>query len=607
MDTRKVRANPVSRESGRAHYVKHNAITRVPRAYVYLDTEAQRTEHPTREVQSFRLGVAAFDARSKDHVGWQPREWCRSTEYATLWEWITSKCRSKARTVLVAHNLSYDLRISHAFTELPRLGWEFVNGRLDDGQVWVLYKKGDRTLICVDTLSWVPKNLETLGGLVGFRKCALPAWADDDAAWFKRCIRDVEILGEVWRRLITWVEVDDLGQWKFSGAGQSWAALRHRFYTHKLFVHADDDARSAERRAAMTGRCEAWKHGRLIDGPYQEWDFTTAYARIGVECDVPTTLVGEARRATLADVLKWSKRRAVLCDVTVTTDVPVLSYRDDAGIRWPVGTFRTTCWENELTVAVADGARVTIERAWVYRRAPALRAFCTWILEGLDGSRGDVDPVIRVALKHWSRAIVGRMAAQWTRWEVWGESPRSDVSMYSVHDGSDDERFNMMQLGHQLVRERGKPENPDAMVAVMSWIMAESRVRLWDAMQVAELDNVVYVDTDSVITTPAGSMNLQRAHIPGLRIKSEYADLEILGPRQIVPNGVLRAAGVPRGARRVDSATWSAEVWGGLSRSLRTGQVSEVEVARRTFQLQGVDKRRLHVDAHETDALTVTA
>lgn len=593
-----VRPRPVPdrvRSSPRAHYVRHNATTRVPRSHVYLDTEAYRTKVGRTERQTFRLAVAAHDARSHKGDGWRDRRWYQATDTAGLWLWISGCCRSKARTVLVCHNLAYDMRISNAFAELPACGWQFVNGRVDDRQVWFLWKRGSQTLCCVDSVSWCPVSLEHLGDLCGIPKLALPDDADDQATWFARCERDVEILADVWRRLMGWVEDEDLGNWRFSGAGQSWSAFRHRFYTHKLFVHADDDARVAERAAAHTGRCEAWRHGQLRGGPFTEWDFTTAYAQIGRECDVPTTLVGEVPKPTLEKVFSFAQSRAVLVECEVTTDVPTLPCRTESGICWPVGTFRTTCWDSELELVASRGADVVVERAWVYRRAPALRDFCTWVLSGLDGSRGIVDPVVRVALKHWSRAIVGRMAAQWSRWDRYGTASVADVAVFRAYDADDDESWRAMQLGHQLFRQRGRPENPDASVAVMSWIMAESRVRLWRAMETAGFGNVVYCDTDSLIVTPAGDRALESAAIPGLRVKGEWRSLKVLGPRQLVPGAQLRAAGVPRGAVQVGPAQWEADVWSGLSRSLSAGAPSSVEVARRRFTLLGTDNRRLHL------------
>jgi hypothetical protein len=526
-------------------------------------------------------------------------------ENGVLWDWITSRCRAKSRTVLVAHNLAYDLRISHAFTELPARGWQFRSGRVDDGNAWMIWTNSGRTLVCVDSLAWVPKSLEVLGELVGIAKLPLPEEDDIQEAWFARCTRDVEILAEVWRRLVGWVEDEDLGNWRLSGAGQSWAAFRHRFMDHRLLVHEDDDARAAERAAAHTGRCEAWQHGELTNGPYAEWDFTTAYCDIGATCDVPTVLVGEMARPTLAKVQEMSRKCAVLCEVEVTTDEPYFPDRSGDGIRWPVGSFRTTLWCNELALHDAGRAHIAIERAWVYRRAPALRDFCRWVLDGLDGTRRDVDPIVRVALKHWSRAFIGRTAARWTTWADYGRAASSSVAIGDWHDVSANETYTVMQLGTQLLRQSARPENPDAMVAIMSWVMAESRVRLWNAMQCAGLGNVAYVDTDSLITDARGSARLRAAGIVGLRVKGEWRTIEILGPRQLIPGATLRAAGIPRGAVPVGEHTYRAEVWSGLTRSLQAGQPDRVEVTPRTFHLKGVDRRRRHTAGGNTEPFRV--
>lgn len=583
------------RRSPRAHYVRHNAVTRLPRAYVYLDTETHRTRETRSEVQSFRIGVAAFDARRHDSHDWKERDWHTADAPADLWEWIVSRCRAKARTVLVAHNLAFDLRISDAFRILPELGWRCVFIRLDDGQASCIWKAGNRTLVMVDSMSWTPLALERLGELVGIGKLELPDEDDSDEAWRARCVRDVEILADVWRRLMAWIELDDLGQWKPTGAGQSWQAFRHRFMTHQLLVHEDDEARDAERESTMTGRCEAWRHGTLDGGPFVEWDYITQYARIGVECSVPIKLAGELNSPTLANVLRMARTRAVLCQVEVTTDAPTLACRMESGISWPVGTFRTTVWENELELALANGATVTIERAWVYRRAPALAAFCGWVLAGLDPTTGNPDPIVRVALKHWSRSLIGRTAAQWSRWHPIGSSPTPNVSLGTCHDASTGESFRLLQLGCELSRADPHKENPDAMVSVMAWVMAEARVRLWGVMERAGFDHVVYVDTDSVIVDAIGDLELAEAALPGLRVKSVWQSLEVLGPRQIVPGGRLRASGVPRGSVLVAPHVWEGEVWSGLSRSLSTGEVDSVRVARRRFRLRGTDNRRRHL------------
>src|SRR5579863_2582163 len=112
----------------------------------------------------------------------------------------------------------------------------------------------------------------------------------------------------------------------------------------------------------------------------------------------------------------------------------------------------------------------------------------------------------------------------------------------------------------------------DACPAVMAVVMAECRVRLWRLMMTAGLENVVYVDTDSVITNPEGASRLallsECKEQWGLRLKDSYKHLTILGPRQLVVNGQQRIAGVPRKASNIGDGYWLGERWQTLPTAL---------------------------------------
>lgn len=582
------------RKTPPAHYVRHNKVTRVPRNFVYLDSEAYREPTAMGERQTFRLAVASHDRRRHDTAGWCDRD--TETFYDTdkLWAWVDGRTQARARTVVVAHNLAYDVRICEALTALPALGWSLKACRLDRGQAWFSWSRDGRTLVMADSFAWCPVSLEKLGELVEIAKLPLPDWDDTDDAWEQRCARDVEILAAVWRRLMDWIREADLGNWKPTGAGQSWAAYRHRFMAHRLLAHDDESARAAERRAAWTGRCEVWRHGRVRGGPFSEWDYSAAYAHVGAECDVPTKLIGATGQTSIEQWRKLTRRYRVLAECTIETEVPTVPTLVDGKIAWPVGTFTTTCWENEIELAIDNGARVMVHRLWWYKRAPALRAFNVWVLAYLGRSPGDVDPVMVLAAKHWSRALVGRFGARWGNWETCGRAELPDLGLSTVIDRAAGCTWQLLQVGTELKRRTEEFDSPDAVVSIMSWVMAECRVRLWRVLEAAGPENVCYMDTDGVIVNRAGTDRLREAGIPGLRLKGEWAGVELLAPRQIILSGRLRAAGVPRDAVRVNADTWAGDVWQELTTALRGSEANSVAITRRRIRVTGRDSRRVH-------------
>ena len=588
------------RDAPPAHYVRHNLTTRIPRNWICFDTEAQANKVGRNELQTFRLACAIYDSRRHDRDTWRERQSGVFHSTDALWAWIDARCERKARTVCVAHNLAYDLRISRAFTELPALGWELKDVRLDRGSTFAEWRRDTRTLVCMDSFSWLPASLAQIGAWVGLEKLALPPWDDTPETWAKRCWRDVEILAEANRRLVDWVRADDLGNWRATGAGQAWSAYRHRFMEHKLLAHDNDDARAAERRSAWTGRCEVWQWGTPTGGPFTEFDYSAAYARVGAECDVPVRLVGESRRPTLSQLDRLSTRYAVLADVEVTTDVPTLPTLYDDRIIWPVGHFSTSAWDCELTLARAHGATVTVRRLWWYRRAPALREFARWCLGVLYRNGAGFDPVVVCAIKHWSRALVGRFGSRWSGWDTVGSAPTDDLRLSTVIDPKAGERYDLLQVGTTLKRRTELRDSRDAVIAIMAWVMAQCRVRLWELVETAGAEHVVYMDTDGLIVNRFGAERLRAARIDGLRPKGEWGSVEMLAPRSMVLAGNLRASGVPKSSTRVGAHTWDGDVWQELTSSLRAGSGDTVRVSKRRVQLSGRDLRREHLECGRT-------
>src|SRR5438132_11061342 len=152
--------------------------------------------------------MTSRDRRSHKNVDWQPTCFAVNDDVASLWDWVTGRCKAKERTVLVAHNLGYDLRVTDAFTQLPALGWVLDHFSLAPGATWLTWKRAGSTLQMVDSMTWLPTSLANIGQAIGREKLALPRSSDQSSAWTARCVSDVEILRDAWLRIIQWLKVE---------------------------------------------------------------------------------------------------------------------------------------------------------------------------------------------------------------------------------------------------------------------------------------------------------------------------------------------------------------------------------------------------------------
>lgn len=589
-----------------AHWLRPNHAARMPRRVVTLDSEAYRSFNGAKEEQSFRLAVVAFDQLDAECAPTKETEWF-STEVTTeLWEWIAGKTNTQHRTVVFAHQLSYDLRLTQALKHLPELGFRVKQMAISDYGCWCFMRDGSRSIYLIDSLSHIPKPLSVVADRLQRKYIELPDDDADNDAWYARCHSDVKILRESVLELLRLYRVHDLGDFRATGAAQSSAAFRHRFLQPKsLLIHADTQALEVERRACWAGRAEIWQHGE-VEGPLYEYDFQAAYAHIARDTSLPSRLVGEFFPSNIVIERELGLRYALLCEVDVTTDAPTLAAESDGRIIWPIGSFRTVAWDTEISNARKHGAKVDVLRCYAYERQPLLREWAKWIIASLNGGELGATPLGKIVAKEWSRSLIGRFGLRYPLLDFQGTVTTSDLLLQPVHDIIENRTYMQLQIGQELYEQTERIESPNSAPQIMGYIMAQSRVWLWDAMEAAGFETICSVDTDGLIVTQAGADRLfeyaQGVAPAPLRLKGQYRRADFRGPRNLDLDDERRVNGVPRKAEKIRDGVYKGEVWESLPTSLRRRNPSTLLVHERVFSVSDVDPRRLHLPHGRTGA-----
>lgn len=568
----------------RAHYIRKNDQARIPARFVILDTEALRERDKKGEVQSWALAVCSFVVWDK--AGKVSTSTLRFDTPTELWQAISSFTRIGRRTIVYAHNLNYDLRISQALSVLPSLGWSILDMRLDGRGSWSKWSRERASLVLCDSASIFPVKLALLAPMFGMEKPPLPSSSEREKL-FIRCEIDVEILTTALIQYVTWLRSGIAGNWQMTGASQSWSHWRHSHYTHKILIHDNDEALAAERRAMYSGRCEAFRWGNQTRGPFWEYDWQNSYPRIARDCRVPTAFRGTVGNTTLANVLRLSDRYAVLANVTVDTPLPVCPTVHDERILWPTGVYQATLWDPELRDLAAAGAQVRVDKAYLYTKAYALKDWAEWILHSLNDPTENTEPWKKLILKHWSRALIGRFGMRYRAWEHFAIAPDSRVYMSTLYDSDDGSASEIMQVGSDVFTSGDYEEIRDGCPQITSYIMSEARSRLWRAYRAIGAPNVLYMDTDSLLVDVNGHNQIQ-AHVydplfDGLRSKARYNQVHIYGPRAYVADSKPTISGVPRDAAQARKGEWEGEIWRGAQESIKRGEHDRVTIQGRTF------------------------
>lgn len=585
------------------HYLRALLTTTVPQRMLWMDCASHSHKERGTWVYTWTagaLGTTHYTSRRRERrdtmVGY--------TDPAAMWHAADGFCVANRRSVLWAHDLASGLRISQALVHLPRLGWTVKHLVLEKSAAWVSFTDGNRSLLMCDLASWAPVDFDRIVSAVGAadeQDRTFPAGPEFRllaCQWRATVVRDAVLT------LMDWVRGADLGPFRPTGSGQAYAAYRRRFMHDKLLVHDDRDRLGAERAGMWTGRCEAWRHGRLTRGPYVEMDMQAAYSTIAAECDVPTVARHHVQYTTPDHVARLMQRFAVLARVTVTIDTPMVPTYADGHTLWPVGTFTTWLWDPELSLVIgADAVRI-VHECYVYERGPALRTFAKWVLDGMGDTSGATPDICRLVLKHWSRCLVGRMGLRYRAWEPFATSKDIDLRLATYVDSTDNSLTDLLIAGHEWMILAAMDEATESLPQIPSWVMSECRRRLWDAMTTVGLHNVVYVDTDSIIYLPAADIGPAPAtgylQQRGWSRKGKYRRLTIYGPRNLQTERERKVAGLPLTARQVAPLEFTGEVMRSIKESMRAGELDRVTMLPRTFKLAATDPRRQHAPRTQT-------
>lgn len=576
------------------HWIRHNKQERLPPRMVAIDTEAWSNYAKEVESQQWRLGCAIrwrTDLKSGDRqegaVFYSPEE---------LWSWVSSFCREGTRTVVWCHNLGYDARISQAFTILPKLGYRLEWCNLDRNVSSMTWRSDHGTLVFADTWTWIPMKLAAIAPLAGTVKYEMPENSNPDGQWETYCMRDTEIVYRVVSRLCNYITSNHLGNWQPTGAGMAMATWRHKFLHHKIFVHDDQDALQAERSAMYTGRAEAWKHGKLGIGTWTEVDLRNAYINIAASTPLPRKLHMSTNSLSMRQYGNLRDRFAVLgyCDVHI--EHPVLPLRNNGHILWPVGNFSGWYWDTEIDAALRYGAEVRIRKSYVYIKDPILKDWAEWVLSIVQDKDDDTDPVVKTWVKHCGRALIGRISLRTPSWEIWGDNPEGMTGITYVTFPDTGITCRLMHVGPDTLIETRRTEGKDSLPQVTGYIMAKCRDMLWEGMNIAGLDNIAHVDTDSVLCNRAG-LGAMRDHY-GSRfadmwtVKGSYKRLEVWAPRTYRRDGARVTSGIPTRAQEDPDGIIRGEQWLSLSHDLEKHQGSVVTIRPAAWTIKKTDPRR---------------
>lgn len=496
-----------------------------------------------------------------------------------------------ASTAEAAWCYAYDvvrvMNVTRLAEELTGLGWELSRQFGTSARaMWFVLHKGKRTKTRTDRVGPDGGNATRVTWahtLTIADAQALNIIAGTDA---EQAGNSAVHLSRPVLTLMDWWDEMGLGRWAVTGAALGWTSYRATLAPKQVVIDHDRELIAYERRAVYGGRRDVAVVGTPGMGQYAEMDFEGAYPTIAAECALPCAYGGRIDPSKLDPKAFHNPSVGIIAEVTIVTGEARWPCRIDGKVFYPVGTFRTTLAGPDLAEAWDKGVVLEVHEVHWYRMSRHMGSWGAWVKGLISAPLNEVSDPVRRAVKHWSRAVIGKFAQRGWSTIPWVGPPCDGWVIEETPILGKPHRVVTVALDGVYYRseadQRGDHERP----AVVAFVEAHVRTRLSKLLDGPYRSAVVQWDTDGII------VSLPRLHDVAVRqgfTRSQYgrevADVERLvrhwcdlsaplvirqktvmdtiilyGPQHVVSDSLVKLAGVPRGAVLVRPGVYRADI-----------------------------------------------
>ena len=491
----------------KAHYLRHNAKVETPNYMVFVDTETRPKTVGLNEQESILwFGWAAYVYRKRNGE-YSPPEWYRFEKYADLWGFVARKARKKTKVYVIAHNWAFDFPVLQAHQWFLDAGYEQYKAIIEGPPTSITYRRDGVSICLLDTLNYFRTSLESLGKSLGIPKLEMPDYNKKREDWDTYCKRDVEVIHKAIITFIAFILEHDLGNFQQTLAAQSFAAFRHRFMKHRLFIDDNEKACHSAREAYHGGRVECFHLG-YIKGPLYYLDINSQYPSVMRNFDYPTRLATFSRTFELRDVIKIARKNCVLADVTLKTFMPLYPVRYNKRLIFPIGTFRCTLTTREFNYAVKHNHIKKVHSVAVYERARIFKEFVDFFYMKRLAFTFNDNAEFAYMTKILMNSLYGKFGQNGRVYNDIGVAPNGEIEAWDEIDGVTGEVRKYRKFGGKIQEFKRESESYNSHPSIAAHITADARLLLWDYILLAGYENIRYCDTDSLLVTREGCIRL---------------------------------------------------------------------------------------------------
>lgn len=590
------------------HYLKLNKGVELPTRCIFLDTETDATQIDDKsELHTLRLGEALYKRRFKgDH--WTAGEWLDFTDIDSIWEWVESKTPPGSKLYLYAHNLIYDLTVLKGIAWMTSHGWTITKAIIDDPPTAIAFRKDRKTIMMLDSFNYFRSSLASIGESIGYPKLKMPPRHAESQIWQIYCRRDVEVLADAMISYFTFLDTNSLGNYQITLASQAFTAFRHRFMGDQIFIDGNEKALDLARRAYHGGRTEAFYIGSET-GQYYTLDVNSMYPAVMATDYYPTKLWTVCSRLSLSELSDYLKQYCLISLVDIETDQPVYPVFSGGKLLFPIGKFQTVLSSPELEFALSQGHVKRSLKTAIYARSKIFHAYVYELYRLRRAYQEAGNQTFSWLCKIMLNSLYGKWGQLGRVYEEIGETDPSEVRVWREWDADTKTMHSMRSFGGIVQELTAQGESYNSHPAIAAHVTASARMQLWRLMSRAGLDNVYYVDTDSLTVNKAGLRNIPSwmigTDLGSLKMEHSFKRMTIYGAKDYQFGNKRRIKGIREKALELSPGVFVQDRFSKFKSMLRAGDLERMVIYKQEKTLSRIYDKGIVIDSGRVMPITM--
>ncbi len=488
--------------------IPKNTLCHIPHRWIFFDVvttdEKLTDEHSVRRLKS---GWALYYERARNKHG-EKQEWCEFKTIQAFWDWVVEHEQRRETLIMVTHSVGTAFMVVAGFRELPLRDYKLANIYHNQTTTIMSWRKEKAGIRVIDSRNWWDVSIAELAGMVYSRTEGMDQYEKVEDLDSEACKNKVLIIYRAVRGLADELDTNDLGSLRYTAASVAWSVFRHKFYNQHITTHHKPVPVALERSAYVGGYTSVRKLYAPPEKLIVRLDVNSMYPFIMQGNIFPVELIEMIPGLAVDNLMKYMCDHCMIADVDVETDEPIYPYRSGKRVFYPMGSFRSTLCSGSLVYAIEHDHLRKIRLAAVYKAGQPFTEYVDhWYAERMKARKAH-DTVRERFAKLCLNSLYGKFGQRGTNVTRIGSAPIDIFRSEETWNPATGEEWRMLEAGGERLRIDEGGETLTSFPAIAAHVTDYARQYIWALANKAGLENVWYIDTDSLMVNRAGHENI---------------------------------------------------------------------------------------------------